>query len=587
MPEMQILEFNKLPEAMRQRFVASLKTSDVEARPVIRMPQQNGRFLVAMFSIALVLGLFVLGHWFSGFGRLDGEDGFWQGNEESVFYMLAIAALVFCLLAAYRRIVLHRGLPFTPGKYLYAFSLVDAGTSNLKHYDLAQAIDSKAVHQRDRQGRYAGTKFLFYFDGAKMQSVLETDQNRAQAVGQELNRRRELVKQAVAAKDAQTLLTCDPFNEIRTGKFIAGKIVKGKFMARPLGEFHRWRVLIALIVGVLLGSALWFVRNVESDETAYAAAKTNPTETKYLQYIKQGHRHVQEMKAGLPRVAFDDARKTHSVTKLRAVLKRYPEGELDDDVKAEVHKLYLASAEKFRAQAAHADPGLVPFVEQMLATLEASGNPVVQLRFTRPSSDELERMDGLLAKFARTQGKSAEAAAPWFTNKSDAEREQKIVVGLQQGFSAIFPSDVMQISTTAQIDPRQPTMDIAYQIAGSGHAYTMTRGDKNHPESGTEQDNRMFVGLICKFAVNVALPDQPPGWHFDLSVLPPEHFEVKDDAPEVLNKFGVAPTEHVSGSSVYRIMAERAFDAMREKMRDVLFRPGSDAYTHSILQKVK
>jgi hypothetical protein len=586
MPEMQSLEFNQLPEAMRQRFVSSLKTSEREARPLVSQIQDNVRYLVQMFSIPVLLGMYVLNRWSDSFGQLDSEDGFWQGNQDGLFYVIATGVIVYCLLAACRSIALHRALPYTPGRYLYAFSLVDAGSSTLAHFDLAQAFDIKAVHQRDRQGRYTGTRFLFFFTGIKAQVVIETDYDRAQALGHELDRRRELLRQAYAANDAPTLFKYDPFHEVRVGGFRPEKVLPGALMAKPLAGFHRWRVLIAVIAGLVLGPTLWFVRNVQSDDAAYAAVRASATEENALKYVKQGHRHVEEVKAGLPRIAFEEARKTHSVTKIRAVRKRYPNAGLDEDVKAEVHRLYLASADKFRAQAARADSDLVPFVEQMLAALEASGNPNVQLRFTRPSSDDLQRMDSLLANFARTQGKSAEAATPWFTNKSDAEREQKIVVALQQGFAAIFPSDVMQILPTSQPDPHQPTMNIAYQINGSGRAYTMSHRDQAHP-GGAFDDNRMFVGLICKFSVDVALPGQPPGWHFDLSVLPPDHFEVRDDAVGVLNQFGPSQLERVSGSSVYRVMAERAFDAMREKMRDVLFSPGSAAYARTLAQKTK
>jgi len=585
MPETQSLEFNQLPETMRQRFVASLKAAERGARPLVSQIQDNARYLVQMFSIPLLLGMYILNRWYDSFGQLDSEDGFWQGKQDGLFYVIAIGVIVYCLLAAWRRIALRRALPYTPGWYLYALTLVDASTAKLTHFDLAQAFDFKATHLRDRQGRYTGTRLIFFFSGTKPQAVMETDYDRAQALGHELDRRRELLRQAIAAKDASTLFKCDPFHEIRVGEFTPGKVMPGALMAKPLAGFHRWRVLIAVIVAVALGPVLWVVRNVQSDDAAFAAARASATEANALKYINQGHRHVEEMKAELPRIAFEEARKTHSVTKIRAVQKRYPKADLDDEVREEVHKLYLASAEKFRAQAARADPGLVPFVVQMLAALEASGNPNVQLRFTRPSSDDLERMDGLLANYARTLGKNAEPATPWFTSKSDGEREQKIVVALQQGFAAIFPSDVMQILPTSQPDAHQPTMDIAYQISASGRAYTMTRREQGHP--GGFEDNRMFVGLICKFSVNVALPGEAPGWHFDLSVLPPDHFEVKDDVAAAFNQFAPQPMELVSGSSVYRIMAERAFDTMRVKMRDVLFNPGSAAYARTLAQKAR
>jgi hypothetical protein len=320
---------------------------------------------------------------------------------------------------------------------------------------------------------------------------------------------------------------------------------------------------------------LWYARNLQSDDSAYMAAKAANTELAYQQYLAKGHRHVQELKTALPRVAFEDARRSKSVTRLRVVLRRYPDADLEDDVKKEVHVLYLASMEAFRAQAAQADPTLIPFVEQLLATLEVTGNPALQLRFTRPTSDDLSKMDEQLNAFAAKQGKVMQVAAPWFTAQSDAPREQRILLGLQQGFSAVFPSDVMQISVPGKIDPNQPLMDITYQIAGSGHYYQdMDR------ETKTPIGNRIFVGLICNFVANVSLPAEPPGWHFDLSVSPPQTFQVEFKSTNPGQK--EAPVDRV-----YSVMAERAFDELHVKLRDALFRPGSDAYARTVISRVK
>jgi hypothetical protein len=284
------------------------------------------------------------------------------------------------------------------------------------------------------------------------------------------------------------------------------------------------------------------------------------------------------MKAALPRVAFREALRGNpsvTVSGLRKVLKKYPGAGLDDDVNAEVHRLFVAAMEKFRTQAAEADPTLIPFFEQMLATLEASGNSTLQLRFTRPTSDELANMDRLLAAEAVKRGRVMAPAAPWFTPSSDAGREQRIVQGLQQGLSAIFPSDVLQISVPPHIDQNQPLMDITYQIGGSGQYYEATNS-----ETPIQGNKHMFVGLICNFMANVSLPNQDPGWHFNLSVLPPQTFQVQYQKANAGDN--EAPVDRV-----YSVMAERAFDELHVKLRDVLFRPGSQAYQKVVVGRVK
>jgi hypothetical protein len=118
-------------------------------------------------------------------------------------------------------------------------------------------------------------------------------------------------------------------------------------------------------------------------------------------------------------------------------------------------------------------------------------------------------------------------------------------------------------------------MDISYEIGGSGQYYEPLNKVTMKPDGG-----RMFVGLICKFAASVALPEQSPGWRFDLSVLPPQTFQVeyKKSSPNDND----APVDRV-----YSVMAERAFDQLHVKIRDVLFRPGSDAYARVLIGRVK
>ena len=479
MPEIQSLEFNRLPEAMRQRFLASVRSSDRDTAPMVREVSSDRGFVIKMIVAAVLLALVVTGVCATGFGDLDAEGSLWQGNAFGIGYIVCAALFFLCLLLAARRVAQKRGLPYPPGKYLYAFSLIETRLAAIDHYDLSKAAGIKSTPVRDREGRYKGTRFVFYFGNGKEAEIVENDFDRAKELGAELARRQNLVKEAVAAGNAALLLRHDPFNALRTGAFVPGKVVPGEFMAKAPSELLRWSPIVALGLGLLCGIGIWFGRNHVSDDTAYGTAKAGHHEQDYAKYIKNGHRHVQEMQDALPHVALDEAKKTHSVTRIRSVGTRYPDAGLGDEIKAEVHKLYTGAAERFAAQAANADPALVPFVQNLLANLEASGNPTVQVRFTRPSADELGTMDTRLGRFAATQGKKMVPSAAWFANDNVTERENRIVEGLQQGFGAIFREDVLHISAPTRIDPSQPSMDISYQISGSGNYYTITRDRKS------------------------------------------------------------------------------------------------------------
>lgn len=570
MPEIQNFDFNTLPVSMRMRFVKALHSPDRDHAPIASVTENYGAILIGLAALIGVSALVVFGRATVGFGQL-GSEYMWQENAQSVFYVVGIGLIAYGLLSIWRRVGMRSGLPFEPGRYLFPLAFIEASSARLRMYDLSQASEISGTHKTDGAGRYQSTLFFFRFGKAK-RTFQVSSRRIAETIIPELNRRQAAIKQAVAAKDAKLLLQHDPLFEIRTGRVSAGKrTISGDPMAKYVPDFLRWRAVIAVFLGILLGMPLWYLRNVQSDEVAYRAAKASQHETDYQQYLHWGHRHIQEMKAELPRVAFEEAQRSHSVTRLRAVLRRYPTDGLDDEVKDEVHKLYLASLEKFKTQAADADPTLLPFVEQLLTSLEASGSSTLQLRFTRPTSDELTKMDNLLTAFAAKRGKELAPASPWFTPQSDDVREKRIVTSLQQGFSAIFPSDVLQIAAAAQLNPQLPLMDIAYQIGGSGQYYQDLDKTTMQPKG-----NRVFVGLICKFSASVSLPGQPPGWRFDLSVQPPQTFQVdfKKSSPQD----NVAPVD-----LVYNVMAERAFDELHLKMRDVLFRPGSQAYNSALM----
>lgn len=570
MPAIQSMEFNALPETIRQRFLASIRTGDRDAAPLVQQVVGSHAFFFKMAAGALVSALLLFMVAAIGFGDLEASGALWHGNEAGAFYILFAVLFFLCILLALRRAGQQRGLPYQPGKYLYAFSLIETKLETIDIYDLTQAREIKSTPVRDREGRYQGTRFVFFFANGKKPDIVENDFDRAKELGAELARRQGLVQQAAASGDGALLVRYDPFNEVRIGKFTPGKTIGGQFMVKPPAEILRWSPFLALLLGVVCGIGIWFGRNVASDDAAYREAKAGRKESQYADYVKNGHRHVQEMQDALPHIALDEARKTHSVTKIRDVLPRYPDAGLDDEVKAEVHKIYAAAMDRFAAQAANADPSLVPFMQSMLSSLEASGNPTVQVRFTRPTADDLAAMDVKSVRFATSKGRKMVSAATWFAGDNVAERENRILDGLQQGFGAIFASDVLHVTAPAQLDPNQPVMDIAYQISGSGEYYVFTHEDASGASKPSD-DNRLFVGLICKFDVNVALANQPPGWHFDLSVLPPEHFHIDNDHS--------APSQGVvSDARFYHVMAERAFDELRGKMRNVLFRRGSDAY---------
>jgi hypothetical protein len=577
MPAFREFAFNSLPLEIRRRFVRAVLSRDRDQSAVAFTSVNifNGVMWLAALVVVSVIVLLAVAA--AGYGKFD-DAGMWQSNELVILYALAVGGICYGLLGLIRRLAMHRSQPFESGIYLFPLGLLDARSSRLRLYDLSQATEINGKHVSNN-GNYAGTQFTFKFDKLSM-SMLIPSRVKADTIVPELNRRQALIKEAVAKRDGNLLLTHDPLFEVRTRRIsIRSKPIPGDPAARNVPSFLHYGAFIAVFLGIVIGGALWQLRNLRSDDTAFLAAQKTKHEASLQQYLRFGRRHVQEAREALPRVAFEEAKHSKSVTNLRAVLRRYPDEGLDDDVKSEVHKLYVSSLEKFRGQAADTDPALVPFIEQLLGVLEASGSSTVQLRFNRPSGDELKKMDGLFSAFATKRGKVLEPASPWFGPQSDAERERGIAQGLKAGFAVIFPSDVLQITTVTTVDPNQPLMDITYQIDGSGQFY-----EDINMKTMERTSNRIFVGLICKFDAKVSLPGQAPGWHFSLAVQPPQTFNVEHmKAPVFGANIGANANSNMPApGKVYSVMAERAFDELHSKMRDTLFRQGSQAYKNAV-----
>jgi hypothetical protein len=575
MPAFREFAFNSLPVEMRRRLVRAVHSRDRDQAPIVFTSADIFNRVLGLVALVVVSALVLWAVAASGYGKFD-DEGLWQSNGAVVIYVIGIGLIAYGLLALAWCIAKHRSLPFDSGIYLFPLSLLDARSTPLRLYDLSQATNINGEHT-NKNGGYAGTQFVFKFEKLSMKMRVMT-RVQAETVVPELNRRQAVIKEAVAARDSKLLLSHDPLFEVRSGRIAVGsKLIPGDPAGKNVPSFLRYRALIALFLGILIGGPLWQLRNLRSDDAAFQTVLSSKHEADFQKYLHFGHRHLQEVRDALPRVAFEEAKRSKSVTNLRAVLQRYPDDDLDNDVKSEVHKLYVASLAKFKDQAADTDPSLVPFIEQLLGSLEASGSSRVQLRFNRPTGDELKKMDSLLAAFAAKRGKVLEPASPWFGPQSDADRERGITQGLKAGFAVIFPSDVLQIVPVVTVDPNQPLMDITYQIDGSGQFY-----EDINMKTMERTSNRIFVGLICKFDAKVSLPSQPPGWHFTLAVQPPQTFNVEHANAPII---GSNPNANVPApGKVYSVMAERAFDELHLKMRDTLFRQGSQAYKNALIK---
>ncbi|HEY0065044.1 MAG TPA: hypothetical protein VGC21_23200 [Telluria sp.] len=554
MPSHHQYDYTRLPERIQRQLGRAV------ADPTYRLQEDGNRlyFYATRAAGALLLAGLLLMVMSGQFGT-PGKDEIWSNRQVMISYALFIGGLAYIGLRVHQFRSLDRLFGFQPTQYLFGYTMIDARKRMLTVFDLTQLSDLKVTHQH-LNGVYTHTEFVFKFQDAPTRKWTVSGKQKAERFWEKVNALQAQSRTAFERNDVAALLRLDPFFEIRRKDWVAPQ------GPEPEQQSPVLRLLALPLAGAALIAAVatplaWGLRNAAADVAVYKNAKRMATEEAYKSYLFDGKFYLAEMRAAIPRVAFEEVRKKNAVTALRAVLQRYPRAGLNADVAKEIHVLYQKALEKFAAQAATADPALLPSMTQLLQVLEQRGNPRVGIRFVRPTNEALAEMDRRIKlNQGKANGMDIIPAAAHFAPNSAAVREARIVSGLQDGFRQVFSSDVLALVPAASDDAQLPALTIHYQIEPSGALYTL------------EKTQRGFVGLVARFQSGLQIGADAPAWRFDMEVEPPDHFRVE---------YQGTPGEVAKGpadSAVYAMMAERAFDALASKMSAAFFRPDSDAY---------
>ena len=627
----RMVDFNALPKQVRERFIACAQQLTHPIPLVSSLAPYAGAFIgwsiLASTSAGVACALLRM-----EFGRDLQKPAF------IAIYAALAGLVVLSILAMFRRATLKKALPFPPGRYLFPLDFVDARDRVLRMIPMATLVDFRGVHQYTN-GVYNGTTLTFTFEGGLKEAFVISGKDLAELTLARLRSSQAQANKAVDERDLETLWTLDPFLEVRLEDGWSAPApptpaeVDGP-AAHALAPIFKWSRmwLVAGLVGIAIGAPALLVRNRLCDDRMFARAEEEGGEDAFEGYVSAGGRRADEVRLNqLPRAALADALRKGSVTAIRTMLDKYRKSVVEDDARAAIHRLFVKTLGEFRTEAADADPRLLPFMERLLAHLEKNETSAVEARFHSPSSESLEGVDALLAAkgadLVNVKGPIARVASH-FDDAHARPREQDIVKGLQGGFAAVFPADIMALkegkrvvvqqsavdaglgpgakgglptrspgrepppsgpkpklpkvprlsksaepaappapSSPADIaDVKVPTLEIQYSVGWSGDVYSEEKG------------GRHFVGIVVRFAVKMQIPGEKETFDFDLAVEPPDHFTV-DYTTGSLGDIGVpgleaGPTE----GKVYDVMAERAFDQLSTKLRGVFFRRGSKAY---------
>lgn len=554
MPSHHIVDFDRLPERVKRQIARSIADADSHLRE--EAPSNT------MFYATRGLGLALLALWLysvvtGDFAKTDADE-LWDNVRVGTGMALLIGPIAYLALAMRQRFTMSRDFGFPPGQYMFPYTLIDARRPQWQVIDLSQLAGINVV-ENQVNGTYSHTTYAFSFADAPTRTWRINNRGRADQFGAKLSVLQKAAHDAHQRNDLAALLRLDPFFEIRKNNW---NMPQGGALP-PAARVRAWLArppLAAVALALLLAPTVWMARNTAADVVMTSQAKRLNTERAYIWYIQNGWFNVAEMRAAVPRVAFEEVKKKNSVTALRSLVARYPKAGLQADVGKEIHVLYQGALAKFKDQAITSDPALLVTMEKLLHLLEQRGDPKVAIHFTRPSTEALGALDASIKHSeARLGGKKIIPASEHFHNNSAAPREARIVAGLQAAFRTIFANDVLNLQ--AHADPRLPMLDIAYQIAPSGMIYV-----------SEENNEKAFVGLVARFRAALKVEEPADPWRFEMEVVPPDHFTVNYDLPPGAVASG--PPE----SRVYAVMAERAFDELAVKIRAAFFRPDSAAF---------
>ncbi|WP_375768832.1 hypothetical protein NR798_45345 [Archangium gephyra] len=377
-----LVDFNALPRSTRERLVDSTGPRPGLA-PVLAtrsfiggtvLPWARSAFPWAVLGLVCLFVLFLSVTW--GFGQPG--DGLVQPSALVPLYsgasFLAVASGVGLVL----RKRWNGGLPFRPGLYLFPLDFVDARSRRLRILPLSELSDFNVAHHREPNGVYSHSLLTLWFQDGSTERLTVRGEARAEAQLSGFQRVRAAIARAVAQQGVDSFRANDLFYEVRLqpGGFesLQGQspaVVDGGPCVHPLpGRFQRYGGLaLALVAGVVLGPGLWHVRNVRSDNAAFAAARTDGSASALHTYALTGWRHVDEARALgwpahfkdceqqrtercwkefvafwkgspryqevhdelLPRAALEES--LHSIAALRAFLARYPGSVVEDEVR--------------------------------------------------------------------------------------------------------------------------------------------------------------------------------------------------------------------------------------------------------------
>jgi hypothetical protein len=557
------IPYNAMPEATRQRLV------DFSRGPNPLMADYaggtGGRIFKILFGLSCVIGVFAGAA--VDFGKTWG-----YLPKESVYWFAGGLFLgIGCLLSAVRSFWADKAIPWKPGRFLTALDFIDAREAQLRFRPLSQLAGPIRIVDHYTNGIYTGTSMTLNFQGGGSETFSVRGRGKAEAVIDALNEGTRAIRAAVEQGNYAGILQHDPFIELRqlNWQLPSGDTVPEAGPVTKKGNFvvsHPW--LCGLAGAAVLCYPIYLVREMLHDRAIYSYLQTSGDKWEMESYISHGGKHSEEVKnVFLPRAEFEDAQRSGSVARLRQFMTEYPKAVQVPEARKLVQQIYAEAREKFHKEAAE-DKSLVAAVDALLDWISTNDQTKVPVKFRAPESS-LAELDAKLGdpKVIDLPGRTIAPIASHFTSEVSKTRETGVTSLIASGFNAIFPAEVVELEHAGRIaeglggqlagtEVKTPEIEVRYVVEPSGAIYT-SRDDKT----------RAYIGILVTFDVTLRVPGLKAPYTTTFKVEPPATFQVRDQT---------------DASEVYTVMAEKAFEELREKLIVAFFRPGSPAYEQAM-----
>jgi hypothetical protein len=531
---------------------------------------------VAAVAAALLAALPV-----AGFGDVASSLALHPAGAAAVYAALAATVVISVLNAAAHRAEV-RALPFPAGVFLFPANVIDARRRVLRVYPLDVALSVSADSGRDVVVTFADARFVFPV----------ADRAVAEEAVSSIEATRSRMREPLLSVDRRRV---DPLAPPSVVSPLASDVP----LSQPARGWLAARLPIGLVVGGVLGVALFSARNAMSDARMLAWAKSRDDVASYRSYLARGRANEALVRGELlPRAAlraaiqrgsveaidgfthefpdtrigpevvaarqaalaaeFERARAVGTFPALLAFAERYPDHGIQPGFDNARHALYAASVARHRKdltdEAAEFAGRVAACAERAGLRKTAAGyrGLVIQVRFRRQPSKEMERADDAVRKSPSFNGTvslpSTHLGAQRFAphEKSTAD---EIAQALGKAFDpelATFERGPPLDATDAQVAALPtPTLVVSYRVESSGAAYASRR-----PQG-------IFLGIVFFFNAEFILPKDSRPMRTPLTLVQKIPFGLlKDDA---------APAPGMLEPSVYEEMTKAGFADLQSR----------------------